>query len=193
MPIDKSVDLSSIIGTTRQGTSQYSIDGRRFTKEQFIEKVNALPDEQLNRVVLGINNDLETGKLIKLRYDAIQKQTAGQVPVLTETGVSQEVPQGLSQTGLEVAATGTQATIENEKPKILSTVEETLGALNTLPTEEKQTTLLPTKREEVPLNSNEKVAAELFHQAIAVPEEERTASQQSAVDAIEVSLKYTNR
>ena len=140
-----------------------------------------------NEVKTKLQTELET---LKTEQDAIQKQAAGQVPVLTETGVSQEVPQGLSQTGLEVAATGTQAAIENEKPKILSTVEETLGALNTLPTEEKTNyTFTNEKGEEVPLNSNEKVAAELFHQAIAVPEEERTVSQQSAVDAIEVSLK----
>jgi hypothetical protein len=189
LPIDKSVDLSSIIGTTRQGTSQYSIDGRRFTKEQFIEKVNALPDEQLNRVVLGINNDPETGKLIKSRYDAIQKSK-------TDAGVlrTEEPEVGLQQVGegnkFEAAKGIKEATIENEKPKILSTVEETLGALNTLPTEEKTNyTFTNEKGEQVPLNTNEKVAAELFHQAIAVPEEERTASQQSAVDAIEVSLK----
>jgi hypothetical protein len=94
LPVDKAIDLSTIIGTTRQGTSQYSIDGRRFTKEQFIEKVKALPDEQLNRVVLGVKNDPETGKIIKQRYNAIQKQAAGQVPVQSETGVSQEVVEG---------------------------------------------------------------------------------------------------
>jgi len=52
-----------------------------------------------------LQTELET---LKTEQDAIQKQTTGQVPVLTETGVSQEVPQGLSQTGLEVVTTGTQ-------------------------------------------------------------------------------------
>ena len=189
LPTDKAVDLNAIIGTTRQGTSQYSIDGRRFTKEQFIEKVNALPDEQLNRITLGIKNDPETGKLIKERYDAIQKSK-------TDAGVlrSEESEMGLQGVGTEngpkTTQTGGEETITNEKSKILSTVEETLGALTKLPTEEKTNlTFTNEKGEQVPLNSNEKVLADIYHQAIAVPEGERTASQQSAVDAVEVSLK----
>lgn len=133
-----------------------------------------------------LQTELET---LKTEQDAIQKQA-------TDAGVlrTEEPEVGLQQVGegnkFEAAKGIKEATIENEKPKILSTVEETLGALNTLPTEEKTNyTFTNEKGEEVPLNTNEKVAAELFHQAIAVPEEERTASQQSAVDAIEVSLK----
>jgi len=189
LPTEKSVDLSTIIGTTRQGTSQYSIDGRRFTKEQFIEKVNALPDEQLNRVVLGVKNDPETGKLIKSRYDAIQKsKTDAGVLRTEESGLGlQEVGEGNRP---QTAQAGGEETIPNAESKVLSTVEDTFGALSNLPAEEKSNlTFTNEKGEEVPVFSNEKSLAELYHQGIAVPEEERTASQQSAIDAVEVSLK----
>ena len=73
---------------------------------------------------------------------------------------------------------------------VLSTSESTTTALEALPTEEKENaTFTDNEGSVLPVAGNEKKLADLFQEAYLVPEEDRTESQQSAIDAVEVSLK----
>jgi hypothetical protein len=141
--------------------------------------------ERLNE----INNELV--ELSKLSENAIQEPS-------TEEGVlRQEGPQvGLQQVGEgdQVAAEGTEAIPTEETQKvtetILSTPQTTMVALETLPTEDRMsTTFIQEDGTETPVMGNENMLADLYHQAVDVADDERTPSQQSVVDAVEVSLK----
>ena len=138
----------------------------------------------------GIENELQT---LKEQRDAIQKPS-------TEEGVlRQEGPEmGLPKVGEgdqgQVAAEGTEAVPVEETEEvtetILSTPRTTMVALENLPAEERMTTtFLQEDGTESPVMGNENMLADLYHQAIGVAEEERTPSQQSVIDAVEVSLK----
>jgi len=78
---------------------------------------------------------------------------------------------------------------EQQVPTVLSTPEETTAALELLP-EGERTNITFTQEDgtETPVMGNEKVLAELFHQAQAVPEADRTDFHQNIIDAVNVAL-----
>lgn len=135
----------------------------------------ALFKNQLERVK-EINESLS-----KINEDAIQKQK-------TDAGVlrTEQSEMGLQEMGEGNKDKISQAT----ESKILSTIDDTTTALERLPSEDKvNMTFTQEDGTETPIMGNEKMLSELYHEAIAIPEEERTPAQQSAIDAIDVSLK----
>ena len=50
LPQEQSVDLSLIIGTTRRGTSQYIIDGKRLTKDEFNYRLGKMSPEKVAKL-----------------------------------------------------------------------------------------------------------------------------------------------
>jgi len=50
LPQEQSVDLSLIIGTTRRGTSQYIIDGKRLTKDEFNYRLGKMNPEKVAKL-----------------------------------------------------------------------------------------------------------------------------------------------
>ena len=50
LPQEQSVDLSLIIGTTRRGTSQYLIDGKRLTKDEFNYRLGKMSPEKVAKL-----------------------------------------------------------------------------------------------------------------------------------------------
>ena len=92
-----------------------------------------------------LQTELET---LKSEQDAIQIQTAGQVPVLTEAGVGEEVPQGLTQTESEVVTEEGVQEVAPTQPK----QEVTITTLN--PTGTIFTEYTPEDRDRLPLGEN---------------------------------------
>lgn len=111
-PEEKSIDLNTTLGTTKQGVSQYMIDGIRYTKEQFLEKTKNMSARRMLRSSISVNNDEEIGNelkqivdeklkaelsteeltnLLNEEEDAIQIESTTEIPVQSETGVSEEV------------------------------------------------------------------------------------------------------
>ena len=87
-------------------------------------------------------------------------------------------------------ATPAVAPAPTQQATILSTPETTTTALNELPSEEKTNiTFMQEDGTETPVMGNEQMLSDLYHQAMATPEAERTPAQLSAVDAVQVSLK----
>ena len=135
-----------------------------------------------------LQTELQT---LKAEQDAIQKQTTGQVPVQPTTGSSQEVEGGITQAKPEgITEEGKTTEGTKEKVGVLSNVDTTATALESLPEEQKtETTFTTEEGEQLPVAGNERRVAELFHEATALPEEERTEAQKSAIEATQVSLK----
>jgi hypothetical protein len=76
-----------------------------------------------------------------------------------------------------------------EKISILETPDNTAKALTELSTEEKtNVTFTNQEGKNVPVNGNEKVLSDLYHEAIKIDEDQRTDAQQSAIDTVELSL-----
>ena len=75
--------------------------------DRIAEIETTITNDDANLIILlpaervKLQTELET---LKSEQDAIQVETTGQVPVLTEAGVSQEVPGGLTQTESQVVA-----------------------------------------------------------------------------------------
>lgn len=77
-----------------------------------------------------------------------------------------------------------------QQPGILSSPEATLAAIEQLPTEDR-INLVFTQEDgtETPVMGNEQMLSNLYHQAMATPEAERTPAQLDAIDTVQVSLK----
>lgn len=102
-PKEEQVNLDLILGTKREGVSVYRIGGKTMTKDQFLKEIEKMSEKTLLRSKIKIDNDDETQvEIINKQIDAIQKQTAGQVPVQPGTGNRQEMAQGEPQAELEV-------------------------------------------------------------------------------------------
>jgi hypothetical protein len=100
---EEQVNLDLILGTKREGVSVYRIGGKTMTKDQFLKEIEKMSAKTLLRSKIKIDNDDETQvEIINKQIDAIQKQTAGEVPVQPGATVSQEVEGGVPQAELEV-------------------------------------------------------------------------------------------
>jgi predicted GNAT family acetyltransferase len=88
----------------QQETPTYKVDGKDVSVEAIDELIKTKSKDELLAMNIEINND-QTGLTERLQsvletkpqQDAIQEQAAGQVPVQSGTGVSQEVAQGVPQ------------------------------------------------------------------------------------------------
>ena len=100
---------------------------------------------------------------------------------LQEMGKGNAQPQG--------PTTRTQETIPAEKPQEVRTPEQTVKALEKLPTEDKKgITFTDSKGTEVSLEGNEKTLADLYNEVKDIPETDRTDAQESVIDAHDVAL-----
>ena len=100
---EEQVNLDLILGTKREGVSVYRIGGKTMTKDQFLKEIEKMSEKTLLRSKIKIDNDDETQvEIINKQIDAIQKQTAGQVPVQPGIGNRQEMAEGEPQAELEV-------------------------------------------------------------------------------------------
>ena len=110
-PKEEQVNLDLILGTKREGVSVYRIGGKTMTKEQFLKEIEKMSTRSLLRSKIVVDNDDETQiEILNKQIDAIQKQTAGQVPVQPTAGVSEEVEEGAPQAELEVPTQEGQVT-----------------------------------------------------------------------------------
>jgi len=92
---EEQVNLDLILGTKREGVSRYQIGGKVLSKEQFNKEIANMTAKSLLRSKIKVDNDEETQlEILNKQFDAVQKQTAGKVPVQPGATVSQEVAQG---------------------------------------------------------------------------------------------------
>lgn len=125
---------------------------------------------------------------------AIQEQAAGQVPVQPTTGVGEKVEGREPETKPEVVTEEGKETIapevkEEVKPTALSSVETTTTALESVPTDEKMNLEFTQEDGTVsPVMGNEKMLSDVYHKAVALPEDQRTDAQKQAVTLVEESL-----
>ena len=104
-PKEEQVNLDLILGTKREGVSRYQIGGKVLSKEQFNKEIANMSAKNLLRSKIKVDNDEETQiEILNKQLDAIQKQTAGEVPVQPGATVSQEVAQGEPQAEPQVVA-----------------------------------------------------------------------------------------
>jgi hypothetical protein len=119
-PKEEQVNLDLILGTKREGVSRYQIGGKVLSKEQFNKEIANMTAKSLLRSKIKVDNDEETQlEILNKQFDAIQKQTAGQVPVQPGATDSGEVAQGEPQAELEVPTQEGQAQ-EEVAPEIAS-------------------------------------------------------------------------
>ena len=92
---EEQVNLDLILGTKREGVSRYQIGGKVLSKEQFNKEIANMSAKSLLRSKIKVDNDEEIQlEILNKQFDAVQKQTAGKVPVQPGATVSQEVAQG---------------------------------------------------------------------------------------------------
>ena len=174
---------------TQQKTPEYTVNDRVTSRETLIKKINALTADNIGKFNILVKNDPELETLLKEKTDAIQKPSTDESLLGSEQSQMglQEVGEGNTQP--QGPTTGTQETITTEKPQVLSTPEATATALEALPKKSRQNvTFTNEDGNQVSLNGNEKVLADLYHEAVNTPEEDRTPAQNSAIDAIDLGL-----
>lgn len=106
-PVDQQTILAGegVVGVREQesatdirgGIKKYSINGKSLTKAEFLSELDKMTPRRLMRSAITVDNDEETSNILKQKFDAIQEQTAGQVPVQPTTTVGQEVEGGTPQ------------------------------------------------------------------------------------------------
>ena len=126
---------------------------------------------------------------------AIQKQAAGQVPVQPTTGVGEKVEEGKPTAEPKVTPTeGVEEAVTTEvkeevKPTVLANVDATTTALESVPVEEKMDLEFTQEDGTVsPVNGNERMLSDMYHKAMALPEDQRTEPQKQVVSLVEQSL-----
>jgi ribosomal protein S18 acetylase RimI-like enzyme len=96
--------------TQREGVSNYKVNGRTLTKNQFDTWMENATQKRLLKSRIQVLNDEDTKQKYEEKVNAILKQKAGQVLVLTEAGISQEVEGRTPEAELEdIAGEGVQA------------------------------------------------------------------------------------
>jgi hypothetical protein len=153
-------------------------------------------DNQIPSTIEGNERRSMTASLIQIKQ-ALKNEIEGKDKSLT--GPTQAAIDDID-VKLNEIATGQETQTEEVVGKteevvaktegILSTPEATTNALEALPLEEKTTTTFKDANgDTVSVLGNEKKLADLFHEAQATPEDNRTKFQQSIIDTVEVSLK----
>ena len=152
---------------------------KQVIEESIKDKDEALIKKQKNRIA-EINNKLNT-----LSENAVQEQTTSEVPIQSEAGVGEEMEGGKPKAEPQV----TTQEVKEEVVPVLQTRQATASALESLPENERTNiTFMQEDGVEVPIMGNEQVLSDLFQQAQATPEEERTDWHNSVIDAVNVSL-----
>ena len=86
-------DIQDTILKSKETVSEYIIDDKKYTKEEFLNELKDKTQEELNTMKIVVNNDEQTSKEIneKFKENAVQEQSTTEIPVQSETGVSEEV------------------------------------------------------------------------------------------------------
>lgn len=203
----RSVDTELSIDARKKAMNL--INEKNALTQQIEGKDQAIVSRQKNRIA-EINTQLN-----KLSENAVQEQTTSEVPVQSETTVSEKVEGGkptaesqvtteeVTQEEVTPQAAGTATTTTQEieplvidegptseaAPSVLATTQATASALESLPEGERTNiTFMQEDGTEVPIMGNETMLADLFQQAQAVPESERTEFHESVIDAVNVAL-----
>lgn len=244
---EQQVNLNEILDipeAQREGVGEYMIDGRRYTKDQFLDKIKTFTPERFGRSKIAVKNDNKTAQLFKELYDkvkeetnqqqnAIQEQTTDEGVLRTEQpqmglqemgeGEPQAGPEGTTQEGVlspeenkrkeelrtalaEAPSGATTITIgettmdkaeaqtelnsifekEQAAPKAQPAKQSTVDIFTSAPTETKaEITFMSPEGNEVTLQGNEQVAAQMYDEAVAVPVEQRTQEQNDIVQKLE--------
>jgi len=152
---------------------------KQVIEERIKDKDESLVKKQKDRIA-EINVQLNT-----LSDNAVQEQTTSEVPIQSEAGVGEEVEGGKPKAEPQV----TTQEVKEEVVPVLQTRQATASALESLPENERTNiTFMQENGVEVPIMGNEQVLSDLFQQAQATPEEERTDWHNSVIDAVNVSL-----
>jgi hypothetical protein len=114
--------------TQREGVSNYKIDGRTLTKKQFDTWMENATKRRLLKSRVQVLNDEDTKQKYEEKVYAILKQKTGQVPVLSETGISETVEgrapeaefEGVTREGVQAEETLTEATPEQNETEAIS-------------------------------------------------------------------------
>jgi len=126
-PKEEQVNLDLILGTKREGVSRYQIGGKVLSKEQFNKEIANMSAKNLLRSKIKVDNDEETQtEILNKQLDAIQKQTAGEVPVQPGTRDRQEMaqgepqaePQGVAQEGQVQEEVNIERKAENKNTEV---------------------------------------------------------------------------
>lgn len=74
-----------------QPSAEYIINDKQYTKEEFLNQLKDKTQEELKAMKIVVNNDQETMSSIneKFKTDAIQEQSTTEIPVQSETGISE--------------------------------------------------------------------------------------------------------
>jgi len=241
LPSEQQVDLEGLVEVApesqREAVGEYMIDGRRYTKQQFLDKIDSFTPERLSRAKVAVKGDPEVTQTFKEKVDAIQKQTTGEVSLQPETEPGKEMETGGSEAGPEAAPKQGVLSPEESKRKeellaafenpselesftegvptplikVNDAYEDKAGAqaeLDALLQKEQRTpevpkqtttdifTAAPTKTRQaitftspdgiiVSLDGNEQMAAQLYDEAIATPEEQRSQQQNKIVEKMQ--------
>ena len=63
----------------REGIKKYSINGKSFTKEEFLTELDKMTSRRLMNSAITVENDEETSTILKQKFDTIQEQETGEV------------------------------------------------------------------------------------------------------------------
>ena len=122
---------NSLTDLSQQPSAEYIIDDKQYTKEDFLNELKDKTQEELKNIKIVINNDQETSNIIteKFKTDAVQIESTTEIPVQSETGISETVAEGISQPKPEIV---TEQVTQEKIEEPLKDVENTTRALNLL-------------------------------------------------------------
>jgi hypothetical protein len=132
-PVDQQTILAGegVVGVREQesatdirgGIKKYSINGKSLTKAEFLSELDKMTPRRLMRSAITVDNDEETSNILKQKFDAFQKQAAGEVPVQSGATVSQEVEEGAPQAEPQVTAEEIvqEEVVSSKTPKVKPT------------------------------------------------------------------------
>jgi hypothetical protein len=141
LPKDQQVNLEGLVELVPEAqkgaVGEYMIDGRRYTKQEFLDKINSFTPERLSRVKVAVKGDPEVTQTFNEKINAIQKQATGEVSLQPETGTSQEMEAGGPEAGPQAAPQQDVLSPEESKRK-----EALIEALNVYADSEEDSNIL---------------------------------------------------
>jgi hypothetical protein len=119
------IDVGSALDTRAKGTKQssYSIDGKQYSRESFLKKLNKLSDKQLVESEILVSNDTEVETLKNDKKNAVQKSKTESVDVGEQTTDGSTVGEGDTQG--EVTQEESVTTEQEAAPELADPIKAT--------------------------------------------------------------------
>jgi hypothetical protein len=171
------------VGDVRAGLSQYVIDGKSYSKQDFLKKLGKMSASQLLKFNGKVANDEEVANQLKNKIDAVQKPETESVDARQQTEDSQGVG-----TGVPIQETTELETTETEQ--VASPIQDNLQENETVvQTEEdaKGRVFTTTKQESVRERDGMKVTKFKFNRS-----DKATDQRNDSFVSEEVALADTN-